>query len=234
VPQTRPKQGLFSLSLFVFLLMFAIGLASPTVPLYAASFGASWTEIGLMGTSWGLTLMLLAVFSGKLSDRIGRKPMLVSSCGLSAAAWLFMISSTVPQLILVRILEGVAWALFWPAIEALSTELVESRPAGRAIGTVTGANGVAFLSGSLAGGFMVESYGFSQMFTSHFFLSVIATLVAIATIREVRSQSPIRRQVPEVYDQAAFCWLTTWVTNTITARVRRTNEISVIGSAIAQ
>lgn len=190
VPQTPRKQGLLSPSLFVFLLMFAIGLASPTVPLYAASFGASWTEIGLMGTSWGLTLMLLAVFSGKLSDRIGRKPLLLTSGGLSAAAaWLFMISSTVPQIILVRVVEGVAWALFWPAIEALSTELVESGSAGRAMGTVTAAYGTAFFSGSLAGGFMVESYGFAQMFTSYFGLSVIAALVAMLTIRDIKPHS---------------------------------------------
>lgn len=167
--------------------MFAIGMVSPIVPLYASSLGASWTEIGLMGASWGTTLMLLGIISGKMSDRFGRKPLLVASGGLSAvAALLYLVSSAVGQVILVRIVEGVAWAFFWPAVEALATEIVEPEAAGQAMGMATASYGVAFSSGSLAGGSIVGTLGYVQTFASYLGLSLVSVLVAISLLREPR------------------------------------------------
>jgi len=160
--------------------MFAIGLATPIVPLYASSLGASWTEIGLLGTSWGVTLMLLGIISGGLSDRFGRKPLLVASGVLSVfAASLYLVSSNVPEVILIRILEAAAWALFWPTVEASATEIVEPRVAGRAMGMATASYGIAFATSSLAGGYITSATGYSGTFSVYMALSLISTLAAI-------------------------------------------------------
>jgi MFS family permease len=177
--------NLLSLCIFIFALMFAIGTATPIVPLYASRLGASWTDIGLLGTSWGITLMLLAFIGGRLSDRYGRKPLLVASAALSVvAAFLYLASSTVLQVILIRIVEGAAWALFWPTVEALATEIVEPTAAGRAIGIATATYGIAFASSSLVGGYITSLLGYSATFTAYLLLAFVSTLAAISLLKQ--------------------------------------------------
>lgn len=194
----RQQASLLALSAFVFAFMFASGMAAPIVPLYASSLGASWMEIGLMGTSWGATAMLLAIPTGKMSDRFGRKPLLIGSGALSAlAALLYLVSSTVVQVILVRIIEGVVWALFWPAVEAFATEIVDPAEAGRAMGITTASYGVGYGSGSMAGGSVVGTLGYTQTFASYLGLSLVSVLVAVLFLREPRRQralSPLRSE----------------------------------------
>ena len=167
--------------------MFAIGIATPIVPLYASRLGASWTDLGLLGTVWGTTLMILGVLSGRLSDRYGRKPLLVASGMFSAVVALFYLaSSTVLQVILIRILEGAAWALFWPTVEALATEIVEPRAAGRAMGMATASYGIAFATSSLAGGYITSILSYSGTFTAYLALSLISTVAAILLLHGSR------------------------------------------------
>jgi MFS family permease len=181
------RTSLLSLCIFVFALMFAIGMATPIVPLYVSSLGASWTEIGLLGTGWGITLMLLGIVSGKMSDRYGRKPLLVASAVLSVvAALLYLVSSTVLQVILIRILEATAWVLFWPTVEALATEIVEPRAAGRAMGIATASYGVAFATSSLVGGYITGAFSYFGTFTAYLAVSLISILVAILLLGEPR------------------------------------------------
>lgn len=164
--------------------MFAIGIAAPIVPLYASSLGASWTEIGLMGTSWGVAFMLLAFVMGKVSDRFGRKPQLIISASLSAiAAFLYLVSSSVTQIILVRILEGAVWALFWPAAEALATEIAEPRMVGRAIGMTTATYGIAYAASSLAGGSITGVVGYPLTLSIYLGLSLFSILVALILLQ---------------------------------------------------
>jgi len=183
------QASLLALSAFVFALMFAAGVAAPVVPLYGASLGASWTELGLMGTSWGATAMILAIPTGRMSDRFGRKPLLIGSGALSAlAALLYLVSSAVLQVILVRVIEGVVWALFWPTIEAFATEIVDPADAGRAMGITTAAYGIGYGSGSTAGGLVVGLLGYAQTFACYLGLSLVSVLVAVLFLRE-----PLRR-----------------------------------------
>jgi MFS family permease len=175
---------LLDLSIFTFVLMFSIGIAAPIIPLYASSLGASWTEIGLLGTSWGLTLMFLAIATGRLSDRLGRKPLLIASGALSTtAALLYLISSTVLQIILIRILEGAVWALFWPTVEALATEIVDAKRAGRAMGMISASYGIAFATSSVAGGSITSVFGYLQTFMIYLVLSSISIFLAVFLLR---------------------------------------------------
>jgi MFS family permease len=181
----RQQASLLALSAFVFVLMFASGIAAPVVPLYGASLGASWTEIGLMGTSWGATAMILAIPTGRISDRLGRKPLLVASGGLNVlAAFLYMVSSTVVQVILVRVIEGVVWALFWPSVEAFATEIVDPAKAGRAMGITTAAYGIGYGSGSLSGGAFVGMLGYTKTFACYLAFSLVSLLVVALFLHE--------------------------------------------------
>ena len=161
--------------------MFGVGVATPILPLYASSLGASWTEICLMGTSWGLTTALLATVGGRVSDKFGRKSLLIGSASLSAgAAFCYLLSSTILQVILLRLLEGAAWAFFWPTLEALATELVEPKFAGRAMGIATISYAIAFGSSSLIGGEIAGTLGFKSTFGVYLAFSILSIIVVIS------------------------------------------------------
>lgn len=184
---------MFGLCVFILVLMFAIGMATPIVPLYASSLGASWTEIGLLGTSWGFTLMLVGVIGGRLSDRYGRKPLLVASALVSvAAAALYLASTSVLHVILIRVLEAAAWALFWPTVEAFATEIVEPGASGQAIGIATATYGIAFASSSVVGGYVTSVFSYFGTFSAYLTLALASTLVAFLFLREPKRRNSTR------------------------------------------
>jgi len=158
-----------------FLLMFAIGLGVPISPLLASEMGASWVEIGLMGSAWGIVFTLSAPLTGRVSDRIGRKPLLAMSSALSALAALsFLRAGTVTELIAIRGLEGLAWACFWPPMEALATETAHTEQIGRGVGFVSAAYAFGFATGSFAGGFITDFFGFPLAFLTYFAFAVLS------------------------------------------------------------
>jgi MFS family permease len=155
--------------------MFAIGLGVPISPLLASKMGASWVEIGLMGSVWGIVFTLSAFMTGRVSDRIGRKPVLAMSSALSAlAALCFLRATSVTMLIAIRGLEGLAWACFWPPMEALATETADTEQIGRGIGLVTTVYAFGFAIGSFAGGYMTGFFGFPLAFSTYFAFAALS------------------------------------------------------------
>lgn|GEM_PF-1678075 len=175
---------------FTLLLMFAIGMGVPVSPLLASEMGATWVEIGLMGSAWGLVFTLSAFLTGRFSDKMGRKPVLAISAGLSAlAAFLFLRATTVSELIAIRGVEGLAWACFWPPMEALATETAETEHAGRGIGIVTTVYAAGFAIGSLVGGFMTSAYGFAPTFMTYSVMACLSVL-SVCLVRAPRATQP--------------------------------------------
>jgi len=170
-------RSLMAVYVGVLVIALGVGVVTPAIPLYARSLGASYVEVGLLGTFYSLTYIVLAVLSGWLSDRVGRKVVITGSaflCGF--AAFLYLISSNVVSLFLVRVVEGGAWCSFWSVLEALVTELAGGR-AGGAMGVCGVFYGVGYLIGSILGGFLVSSYGFKATFLLYFCLSFMAAAI---------------------------------------------------------
>jgi MFS family permease len=182
-----------------FLLMFAIGLAVPISPLLASKMGASWVEIGLMGSAWGIVFTLSAFMTGRVSDRIGRKPVLAMSSALSAlAALCFLRATSVTELIVIRGLEGLAWACFWPPMEALATETADAKQIGRGIGLVTTVYAFGFAIGSFAGGYMTGFLGFPLAFSTYFAFAALSIFVVWFV------DTPKRTRHPEIVSRKLF------------------------------
>ena len=161
-----------------FLLMFAISIGVPISPLLASKMGASWIEIGFMGSAWGVVFTFSAFLTGRFSDRIGRRPVLATGSALSAlAALLFLRATSVSELIAIRGLEGLAWACFWPPMEALATETADAEQIGRGVGLVTTVYAFGFAIGSFTGGFVTDSFGFPLAFSTYFSAAAISMLV---------------------------------------------------------
>src|SRR6266850_6911647 len=83
----------------VFIHLLGFGIIIPLLPYYAERFGASGLTVGLLTTSFSLAQFLFAPVWGRLSDRIGRRPVLLGSLILTGVSYLvFAVASSLPVL----------------------------------------------------------------------------------------------------------------------------------------
>lgn len=102
------KPHLFFLYLTIFVNIVGFGMIFPLLPIYAKEFQASETVIGLMAASFAVGEFLFAPFWGRLSDRFGRKPViLLSLLGISFSFAAFAVANTLTWLFISRFLQGV-------------------------------------------------------------------------------------------------------------------------------
>src|SRR6185312_14028589 len=78
------------LFLIVFIDLVGFGLVIPLLPFYAARYGASPQQVTILVAVYSLVSMLTAPLWGRLSDRIGRRPVLMASTIASALAYLWL------------------------------------------------------------------------------------------------------------------------------------------------
>lgn len=136
----------------VFLDLIGFGIVLPLLPGYAARLHVSETAIGALVASFSLMQFLLAHWWGRLSDRIGRRPViLVGLLGSSLSYLLFAFASTYWILLASRVLAGAMGATVNVAQAYLAdvTTLAE-RP--RALGLIGAAFGLGFVVGPGIGG----------------------------------------------------------------------------------
>ena len=87
--QALPRRRvLFTIFLTVLLDLIGFGMILPILPFYGQRFGATAAQVGLLFASYSLAQLLFAPPLGRLSDRIGRRPVLVTSIAGSVFAYL--------------------------------------------------------------------------------------------------------------------------------------------------
>ena len=74
----QEHERLFMISVSTVLVMAGQGVVSPVLPLFAKEFGVSTATIGLTLSAFALARLILNVPLGVLSDRVGRKPLLIA------------------------------------------------------------------------------------------------------------------------------------------------------------
>src|SRR6476661_5146097 len=128
------------------------GIVFPLLPLYAERFDASPTTIGALLASFSVAQLLFAPLWGRLSDRIGRKPVLVLSlAGTAAGSLLTGLAGSLPLLFLGRIVDGVSGASVSVAHASVADVAPpDERP--RLFGLLGAAFGVGFVAGPAIGG----------------------------------------------------------------------------------
>ena len=146
------RHGFFILLLTMFLTVAGFGIVLPVLPYFARQMGASSFEMGLMVSLYALAQFLFAPVWGSLSDRIGRKPVLIlgmTGFGLSFTAMAFVHS--VAALILVRFLGGMLSSSTFPAAQALVADLTPPERRGGALAMMGGSSNLGFVLGPLLG-----------------------------------------------------------------------------------
>lgn len=128
------------------------GLAAP---LLLIELSANPIELGLIGTMTAAVHMALAHRMGPLSDRFGRRRLiLLSPLLLALSALLAATTHQVKVILLLSALNGLCLSLFWPPLQAWVSELRTETDVARNIGTLNMAWTAAYLLGPLLTGFL--------------------------------------------------------------------------------
>ncbi len=164
----------------------------PVVPLYADSFGASVAIVGLVvGVSSYVAALTMIPF-GILSDRVGRRVIMVVGLLMSILApLLYIVVSTPLQLILVRGIHGLAIASFIPPANALVVDMSPPERRGEALGWFTTAIMVGFIIGPISGGYLLNSFGFDAAFYACSFTTFLALLLILPWLRSMPEKASL-------------------------------------------
>jgi DHA1 family tetracycline resistance protein-like MFS transporter len=137
------------LPVFIIVLVDLLGLTViiPLLPLYATAFGANAFTIGLLGASYPLLQFIGAPLLGRLSDRYGRKPiLLISQAGTLAGFLVLGWASALPLLFLARIIDGISGANISTA-QAVISDITTKETRTQGLGLLGAAFGIGFIVG---------------------------------------------------------------------------------------
>jgi MFS family permease len=140
------------LFLIVFIDLIGFGLVIPLMPFYAVRFGASPIEMTLLFATYSLMSMLTAPLWGRLSDRVGRRPVLMGSMGAAALAYLWLaFASHLWMLFAARAFAG-ACAGNIAAAQAYIADVTTPEKRAKGMGLIGAAFGLGFIIGPVLGG----------------------------------------------------------------------------------
>ena len=124
----------------------------PVVPFYALAFGASPTIVGVLVMCYALAQFLFAPILGRLSDRFGRKSILViAQIGTFGSLLLMGFAWALPILFLARILDGITGANL-STVQAAVSDMTTKEDRARGLGLVGAAAGMGFVFGPMISG----------------------------------------------------------------------------------
>jgi multidrug resistance protein len=145
-------QGFGTIWLTVALDLVGFGIVVPILGRYAERYGASGLEVGLLFASFSLAQLVFAPILGRLSDRIGRKPVImISLLGTAIGSFVTGAAGALWVLFLGRILDGASGASVAVAQGAV-TDLAPPSERPRLLGLLGAAFGVGFVVGPALGG----------------------------------------------------------------------------------
>jgi DHA1 family tetracycline resistance protein-like MFS transporter len=140
------------LFLIVFVDLVGFGLIIPLLPFYAERFGASPQLVTLLLAIFSLMSMLAAPLWGRLSDRIGRRPVLMASMAAAALAYLWLgFASELWMLFAARAFAGIC-AGNVAAAQAYIADVTPPEKRARGMGMIGAAFGLGFIIGPALGG----------------------------------------------------------------------------------
>jgi DHA1 family tetracycline resistance protein-like MFS transporter len=167
---SRPLLIIF-LTIFVNLIGF--GIIIPLLPFYAETFGASPVVIGLLFAVFSLCQLFAAPALGDLSDRYGRRPILVFSlAGTVVSLVMLAVAHSITMLFLARIVDGLSGGNISTA-RAYVADITEPKDRARAYGLIGAAFGLGFIMGPALSGVLVR-----VSYTAPIWAAAALTLVA--------------------------------------------------------
>ncbi len=189
------NKRLFSIILVVFIDLLGFSLILPLLPYYAETFKANETTTGILIASYALMQLIGAPILGRLSDRFGRRPVLLISVfgtflgflllGFANALWMLFVS---------RIIDGITGGNLSVA-QAYISDVTDEKSRSKGLGMIGAAFGLGFIIGPVTGG-LLSQWGYAVPAFAAAAISFINLILIYAWLPESLTEEK-RSQMPE-------------------------------------
>src|SRR6266576_3313955 len=189
---------LASLLLAAFAINLDTTIVNVALPTLVRELHASNSQLQWVVDAYNLVFAALLLAAGSLSDRVGRKGMLLSGLAVFGLASLAGGFTTSPgQLIVARCVMGLGAAMVFPAtLSLISNVYTERAERARAIGLWGATAGMAIALGPIAGGWLLERFSWSSIFFAMAPVAALAAVLVARTVPTSRDPSAPRTDVP--------------------------------------
>jgi multidrug resistance protein len=193
---TRSRLGVIFLTVLIDLIGF--GIILPILPVYAQRFGARGIGYGALVFIFSAMQFLATALLGRLSDRIGRRPILLTTMVINAAGYvLFAFAPSYALLFVARVISGLASGNI-SAAQAYVADITPPAERARGMGLIGAAFGMGFVLGPMIGGLADDYFGHLAPGLIAAGLSVGNFFSASAILRE--SLAPEHRTTRPLFD----------------------------------
>lgn len=170
--------------LTVFIDVIGLGIVIPILPFYVAQFSNSALLITSLFAVFALCSFLSAPIIGALSDRVGRRPMLIASIFSTSLGWfVFALAPSILFLFIGRIIDGVMAGNFPIAQSYLSDVAKDDKERSANFGLIGAVFGIAFILGPFLGG-VLGHFGHNIPFLFVGFLALFNGILALFILPE--------------------------------------------------
>ena len=173
------KKLIIALCVLSFLVGFDLIVTVPMLPDISESLDINMEISGILFTSYALSYAVFGLITGSISDRIGKKKILLIGIVIfSIATFVTGLSNSLFMLIGFRILAGLGAALIQPTVYSIVGEVIEYEKRGKVMGSVTAALILPTVIGIPIAGFITDIFNWRVPF---FAIGVIGILMFIVT-----------------------------------------------------
>jgi len=188
------KIVLFILMFNMFITFNAFGLIVPVMPTYLKTFGVAGQVLGFIIAIFALAQFLFSPIAGNLSDRYGRKNLIIFGLIVNGLSQIMMgLSSEIWMLYVSRFITGVGSAFIVPPVMAYAADLTTKEERGKAMGLLGAAVSLGFMIGPGIGGLLSNV----SLHFPFYFAGSTAILAGILSFMVLPSIKPVIKDQPK-------------------------------------
>ena len=192
--ENRKWWTLGALSFALFMVMLDNTVVNVALPAIQKDLGIGVSELEWTVTAYALTFAVLLLSGGKLGDMYGRRRIfMIGLLVFTVSSLVCGLSSSAPELIGARAVQGVGSALMMPATLSIITATFAAAQRGMAIGIWAGVSAMALAIGPLLGGVITEHISWNWIFFVNVPIGILAVIAAIVVVPESRDMSHEQR-----------------------------------------
>ncbi|WP_010495918.1 MFS transporter [Paenibacillus elgii] len=172
----------------MFITMVGMGLIIPILPKFITEFGASGQDMGYLVAAMGVTQLIFSPIAGEMSDKYGRKIMIVGGIAVFALSQLlFGLAGQMWLLYVSRLLSGIGAALLTPAMMAYVADITQEKDRGKGLGLFSASMSLGVVIGPGIGGFLAD-YGLRVPFYVATAIAGVSVLLSLLFLPETQSR----------------------------------------------
>lgn len=186
------RSPLFLMALTIFIDFAGFGLILPLLPFWAEHLGANPTEVGLILTIYALAQFIFTPILGTLSDRYGRKPIIVGSLLIEAFSFAFSgMAGSLVVLLIARFIGGLGASNIGSA-QAVVADVTPPEGRARGMGLIGAAIGLGFVVGPAIGG-MLAPIGPAVPFWVAMAVAIVNALLVMIFLPETHKERSVAK-----------------------------------------